>query len=57
MDAYRGIFVLCTLNNPCAWHQVIAGPFKHKNLNGKLICNFSVCVLIFYAASVGLRVN
>ena len=28
MDAYRGIFVLCTINGPCAWHQAIAGPLN-----------------------------
>ena len=47
MDVYKGIFVLCTINSPCAWHQAIAGPFKHKNLNAKLICDFSVCVYFF----------
>ena len=46
MDAYRGIFVLCTINGPCAWHQAIAGPIN-KNLNAKLICN-SVSA-VFYA--------
>ena len=45
MDAYRGIFVLCTINGPCAWHQAIAEPINNKNLNAKLICNFSVYVL------------
>ena len=25
MDAYRCMFVLCTINGPCAWHQAIAG--------------------------------
>ncbi len=54
MDAYRGIFVLCTINGPCAWHQAIAGPFNNKNMNAKLICNFGLRVLSF---SVGPRVK
>ena len=54
MDAYRGIFVLCTINGPCAWHQAIAGPFN-KNLNAKLIYNFGVHV--FLCISAGLRVK
>ena len=45
MDAYRGIFVLCTINGLCAWNEAIAGPFNNKNLNAKLICDFGVCVL------------
>ena len=45
MDAYRGTFVLCTINGQCVWHQAIAGPFNNKNLNAKLICDFSVRVL------------
>ena len=51
MDAYRGIFVLCTINGPCAWHQAITGPFNNMNLNVKLICDFDVRVLFFYAVS------
>ena len=47
MDAYRGIFVLCTIKGPCACHQAIAGPFNNKNLNAKLICNFGKHVLFF----------
>ena len=47
MDAYRGIFVLYTINGPCAWHQAIAGPFNNKNLNAKLMCDFGVRVLFF----------
>ena len=35
MDAYRDMFVLCTINGLCAWHQAIAGPFNNKNLNAK----------------------
>ena len=57
MDAYRCMFVLCTTNGLCAWHQAIAGPFKHKKLNAKLICDFGICILFFYAVSAGLRVN
>ena len=57
MDAYRGIFVLCTINGPYAWHQAIAGPINNKNLNAKLICDFGVCVFIFLCISVGLRVK
>ena len=57
IDAYRGIFVLCTINGPCTWHQAIAGPINNKNLNAKLICDFGLCVLFFYAVSAGLRVN
>ena len=56
MDAYRGMFVLCTINGLCAWHQAIAGPFN-KNLNAKLMCDFGVTRFIFYAVSAGLRVN
>ena len=44
MDAYGGIFVLCTINGLCAWHQAIAGPFKHKNLNAKL---YAILVDVF----------
>ena len=54
MDAYRGIFVLCTINGPSAWHQAIASPFNNKNLNAKLICDFGVCIL---AVSAELRVK
>ena len=57
MDAYRGMFVLCTINGPCAWHQAIAGPFNNKKLNAKLICDFGVTRFIFYAVSAGLRVK
>ena len=57
MDAYRGMFVLCTINGPCAWHQAIAGPFNNKNLNAKLICDFGIMRFIFYAVSAGLRVK
>ena len=52
MDAYKGMFVLCTINGPCAWHQVIAGPFN-KNLNAKLICDFGVTRLIFLCSFCG----
>ena len=47
MDAYRGIFILCTINGPCAWYQAIAGPLNNKNLKAKLICDFSVRILFF----------
>ena len=57
MDAYRGMFVLCTINGLCAWHQAIVGPFNNKNLNAKLKCDFDVTHFIFYAVSAGLRVN
>ena len=56
MDAYKGMFVLCTINGLCAWHQAIAGPFN-KNLNAKLICDFGICVLFFMHIFVGLRVK
>ena len=45
MDAYRGYICLCTINGPCAWHQA----FNNKNLNAKLICDFGIRVLFFYA--------
>ena len=47
MDAYRGIFVLCTINGPCAWHQAIAGPINNKNLNAKLICDLAYAFYFF----------
>ena len=50
-----GMFVLCTINGPCAWHQAIAEPFNNKNLYAKLICDFGVRV--FYVYSAGLRVK
>ena len=57
MDAYRCMVVLGTINGLCAWHQAIAGPFNNKNLNAKLICDFGVPHLIFYAVSTGLRIK
>ena len=47
MDAYRRMFVLCTINGPCAWYRAIAGPLNNKNLNAKLICDFGVTRFIF----------
>ena len=55
MDAYRCMFVLCTINGPCPWDQAIVGPFNNKNLNAKLISAYHV--LFFYAVSAGLRVK
>ena len=51
------MFVLSTIDSPCAWHQAIARPFNNKNLNAKLMCDFGVTRFIFYAVSVGLRVK
>ena len=53
MDAYRGMFVLCTINGPCTWHQAIAGPLNNKNLNAKLICDFGVMWFIFLCSFCG----
>ena len=51
------VYLLCTINGPCAWHQAIAGPFNNKNLNAKLICDFGIPRFIFYAVSAGPRVK
>ena len=51
------MFVLCTINGPCAWHQAIAGTFNNKKLNAKLICDFGITRYIFYAVFAGLRVK
>ena len=53
MDAYRGMFVLSTINGLCAWHQAIARPFNNKNLNAKLMCDFGVTRFIFLCSLCG----
>ena len=53
MDAYGDMFVLFTINGPCAWHQAIGGPFNNKNLNAKLICDFGVPHFIFLCSFCG----